>query len=140
MTVVIPSLVLLSSILTLQIPSLTHLQLCSPFFSFLNLSALSFFFVFFFISFFHSHSISHSYGCAGISCWNPNIPLYLDLFEIATIWSTLKAVSPQRLPLLLYSLAVVQKQVVLPSFSGGDPRVSHRDGGWCRMSGPKKSL
>lgn len=96
--------------------------------------------LFFFISFFHSHSISHSYGCAGISCWNPNIPLYLDLFEIATIWSTLKAVSPQRLPLLLYSLAVVQKQVVLPSFSGGDPRVSHRDGGWCRMSGPKKSL
>lgn len=48
-TVVIPSLVLLSSILTLQIPSLTHLQLCSPFFSFLNLSALSFFFVFFYL-------------------------------------------------------------------------------------------
>lgn len=138
MTVVIPSLVLLSSILTLQIPSLTHLQLCSPFFSFLNLSALSFFFVFFYLVL--PLPLNQPYGCAGISCWNPNIPLYLDLFEIATIWSTLKAVSPQRLPLLLYSLAVVQKQVVLPSFSGGDPRVSHRDGGWCRMSGPKKSL
>lgn len=137
-TVVIPSLVLLSSILTLQIPSLTHLQLCSPFFSFLNLSALSFFFVFFYLVL--PLPLNQPYGCAGISCWNPNIPLYLDLFEIATIWSTLKAVSPQRLPLLLYSLAVVQKQVVLPSFSGGDPRVSHRDGGWCRMSGPKKSL
>lgn len=83
-----------------------------------------------FVWLFHARSVIHSSGCAGLSCWNPNIPLYQEPTESSPLL---------RPPLLPYSSPPSSRNRWL-SLWDGDPKVSHRDGGWCRMSGPKKSL
>lgn len=141
---VLQSVMVLHSVLFQLIVSLTaHQQLCSPLPSLLFLIRLPYFF----------STLSLCVPCffALLSC---SVSLsFLSINHSPTLHFTVRTACPQplycfkspcagNLCLVQFSFLTVVSSPRNRWFSplSGDPRGSHRDGGWCRMSGQEKGL